>query len=58
MYLSQTQKDFVAIVMISWSRGGHIGFIFWEIDWGPGPPMTSGYTEGHIVEMYVSITNT
>ena len=29
-----------------------------EIDWGPGPPITSGYTDGHRVEMYVSITNT
>ena len=29
-----------------------------EIDWGPGPPITSGYTNGHRVEMYVSITNT
>ena len=27
-----------------------------EIDWGPGPPMSTGYTEGHRVEMYVSIT--
>ena len=31
---------------------------FLEIDWGPGPPITSGYTDGHRVEMYVSITNT
>ena len=31
---------------------------FFEIDWGPGPPITPGYTDGHIVEMYVSITNT
>ena len=31
---------------------------FLEIDWGPGPPMPSGYTDGHRVEMYVSITNT
>ena len=29
-----------------------------EIDWEPGPPVTSGYTDGHRVEMYVSITNT
>ena len=28
---------------------------FLEIDWGPGPP---GYTDGHRVEMFVSITNT
>ena len=31
---------------------------FLEIDWGPGPHITSGYTDGPIVEMYVSITNT
>ena len=29
-----------------------------EIDWGPGPPITSGYTDGNSVELYVSITNT
>ena len=29
-----------------------------EIDWGPGPPNTSGYTDGHRVKMFVSITNT
>ena len=29
-----------------------------EIDWGPGPPITSGYTDGNRAEMYVSITNT
>ena len=31
---------------------------FEEIDWGPGPPFPSGYTDGHRVEMYISITNT
>ena len=30
---------------------------FFEIDWGPGPHIASGYTDGHRVEMYVSITN-
>ena len=33
-------------------------FFFLEIDWGAGPPISSGYTDGHRVEMYVSITNT
>ena len=28
-----------------------------EIDKGPGPPITSGYADGHKVQMYVSITN-
>ena len=31
-------------------------WIFWEI--GPGPPSTAGCVDGHIVQMYVSITNT
>ena len=44
--------------MISRCRGGHIGFILLEIDMGPGPPNTSGYADGHIVQMYVSTTNT
>ena len=44
--------------MISWSRGRHIGFFFLEIEKGPGLPITSGYADGHIVQMYVSITNT
>ena len=33
-------------------------WIFLEIDWGPSPLITFGYTDGHRVEMYVSITNT
>ena len=36
----------------------HIGFIFWEIEKGPGPPVISGYADGHRVQTYVSITNT
>ena len=44
--------------MLSWSRGGHIGFSLLEIIGGPGPPSTSGYADGHRVQMYVSITNT
>ncbi len=44
--------------MLSWSRGGHIGFSLLEIIRGPGPPSTSGYADGHRVQMYVSITNT
>ena len=41
---------------MKWRRPYWIYFL--EIDWWPGPPMTSGYTEGHRVKMYVSITNT
>ena len=40
------------------SRGGHIGLSLLEIIRGPGPPSTSGYADGHRVQMYVSITNT
>ena len=29
-----------------------------EIEREPGPPSTSGYADGHRVQMYVSITNT
>ena len=29
-----------------------------EIEKGPGPPITSGYVDGHGVQMHVSITNT
>ena len=29
-----------------------------EIDRVPGSPSTSGYADGHRVQMYVSITNT
>ena len=35
-----------------------LDLIFLDIYWGPGHPITSGYTDGHRVEMYVSITNT
>ena len=48
----------MAILMISWSRGRNIGFIFCDIEKGPGLPITSGYADGHRVQMYVSITNT
>ena len=44
--------------MISLSRGRHIGFISCDIEKRPGPPITSGYADGHRVQMYVSITNT
>ena len=46
----------MAILIISWSRGRHIGFFL--IDKGPGPTNTSGLADGHRVQMYVSITNT
>ena len=29
-----------------------------DIDMGPGSDSTSGYADGHIVQMYLSITNT
>ena len=59
MYVSMTNEEGVmAILMISWSRGGHVEFFFLEIDCALGPPFPSGYTDGHRVEMYVSITNT
>ena len=32
--------------------------LFLEIEKGPGPPITSGYVDGHRVQMYISITNT
>ena len=51
-------EGIMGILMISWSRGGHIGFIFLEIEKGTGPPSTSGYVDGHRVQMYVSITST
>ncbi len=47
----------IAILMLSWSRVGHIGFSLLDIIKGPGPPSTSGYADGHRVHMYVSITN-
>ena len=47
----------MAILMISRTRGGHIGLIFWEIDKEPGLPNTSGYADGHIVKMFVCITH-
>ena len=46
----------MGILMISRSRGGHIG-LFWEIKKGPGSPSTSGYIDGHRVRNYVSITH-
>ena len=48
----------MAILMISRSCGGHIGFMFLEIDKERGPPNTSGYADGHRVQIYFSITNT
>ena len=57
MYVSITNAEGVmAILMISSSRGGHIGFFL--IEKGPDPPRTSCYVDGHRVQMYVSITNT
>ena len=35
----------MAILMISRSRGGYIGFIILEIDKEPGYPNTSGYAD-------------
>ena len=46
----------MTILMISRSRGGHIGFFL--IEKGPRPPSISGYADGHRVQIYVSITNT
>ena len=55
MYLSQTQElwpfnDFKKSWPPYW-------IYFLEIENGPGPPITSGYVDGHGVQMYVSITN-
>ena len=33
-------------------------WIFFEIEKGPGSPITSGYADSHRVQMCVSITNT
>ena len=58
-YVSITNTERVmAILMISRSRGGHIGFMFLEIDKEPGHANTSGYTDGHRVQICVSISNT
>ncbi len=46
----------MAILMISPSRGGHIGFFL--IEKGPSPTSTFGYADGNRVQIYVSITNT
>ena len=46
----------MAILMISPSRGGHIGFFL--IEKGPSPTSTFGYADGNRVQIYVSIINT
>ena len=56
IYFSNTNTGVMTIVMISSSRGGHVGFFV--IEKGPGPPGTSVYADGHRVQIYVSITNT
>ena len=44
------------MLMISSSRGGHIGFLL--IEKAPSPASTFGYADGHRVQIYVCITNT
>ena len=39
------------------SRRPYLNYVS-EIIRGPGPPSTSGYDDGHWVQMYISITNT
>ena len=46
VYITYTEGVMV-ILMISRCRGGHIGFIFLEIDKLPGTSNTSGYADGH-----------
>ena len=46
----------MAILMISSSRGGHIGFFLFEK--GPNPASTFGYADGPSVQIDVSVTNT
>ena len=59
IYVYFTNTGVMAILMISSSRGGHIGFFL--IEKGPSPASTFGYADGHRVQLiyiYVSITNT
>ena len=44
---------YLYLLMLSSARDCHIGFIFYEIEKGTGPPSTSGYVDGHIVQRYV-----
>ena len=46
----------MAILMISSSRGGHIGFFL--IEKRRSPTSTFGYADGHLVQIYISIANT
>ena len=45
IYVYFTNTGVMAILMISSSRGGHIGFFL--IEKGPSPASTFGYTDGH-----------
>ena len=56
MYVSITIniEGVMAILMISRSRGGHFGFIFWKsIRSLHGHPNTSGYDDGHRGQMFI-----
>ena len=52
IHVSITNTVVMAILMISSSRGGHIGFFL--IEKGPSPTSTFGYADGHRVQIYVS----
>ena len=55
IYVYFTSTGVMAILMISSSRGCHIGFFL--IEKGPSQASTFGYADGHRVHIYVSITN-
>ena len=59
MPLSQIQKELVYGYFNDFTkrRRPYWNYVF-EIDRGPGSPITSGYAHGHRVKMYASITNT
>ena len=61
MYVSITSRPTEGVMIrfndFTKSRRPYCNFVL-EIERGPGPRSTSGYDDGHVVQMYVSITNT
>ena len=57
MFLSQIQKELCHFNDFTKSRWPYWNCVL-EIDRGPGSSSTSGYADGHRIQMYVSITNT
>ena len=58
MSLSQIQKELLPFLCFHEVATAILDIVYWKLLGAQVPPSTSGYADGHRVQIYVSVTNT